>query len=82
MTTEQPITLLVDLKWGMARLTYNTRVPNLCICVPSELALDSGFVPASSVTVYSEKSLLALRDALNAAFPPGGNSPINTGLDK
>ncbi len=63
---------LIDLGWCMARLELKRSGrddPRLTIVSPS-CADSPMYEPAESVTIYGQAGLLALRDALNEAFPP------------
>ena len=64
---------LIDLGCAMARLKKIDRTPH---CIEHRLeivypAVDEGNYrsPAESVTIYGEPALIALRDALNEAYP-------------
>lgn len=59
---------LIDLGWCIGRL--DTDGHKLVIVSPSE-ELDDRYTPSESVIVYGPTPLLALRDALNEAYPPG-----------
>lgn len=59
---------LIDLGWCMARLDLGKQ-KKLTICSPSDSDTHS-YTPAESVVVYGETYIVALRDALNEAYPP------------
>ena len=54
---------LIDLGYCVAKL----RMDRLTIMSPD----DSGeyYIPAQSISIYGDKNLIALRDALNKAYP-------------
>ena len=60
---------VVDLRFGVGVINYRPLYStSLTIMMPSYA--DRGvFVPAASVTIPDESGILALRDALNEAFP-------------
>lgn len=60
---------LINLGWCMARLDVGRKGPKLTICSPSA-GEESSYTPAESIEVCGEPNLLALRDALNEAYPP------------
>jgi hypothetical protein len=64
MSAAKPV--LIDLGWCMARL--NTRDNSLKIVSPDD-ASDSLYQPPTCVSIFGAEPLLALRDALNAAYP-------------
>jgi hypothetical protein len=57
---------VIDLVWCMARLDVHNK--KLTIVSASD-ASENAYTPAESVVVYGEAGLLALRDALNEAYP-------------
>lgn len=60
---------LIDLGWCIARLDKGKHL--LKIVSPSDEST-SLYVPSESITIYSQPSLEALRDALIEAYPVGG----------
>jgi hypothetical protein len=67
--TTMPIKV-IDLGWCIARLEQRTssQSPKLTIMSPSS-AEERVYSPAESVVIWGDVSLLALRDALNEAYP-------------
>lgn len=61
---------VIDLGWCMARL--DTTQGRLTIVSPADQD-EGGYGPAASVVVYGSVSLMALRDALNEAYPPAAD---------
>lgn len=60
--------MLIDLGWCMARLTKgDDGCSRLLIVSPQDGSEVNG--DAQSVVIYSDTSLIALRDALNQAWP-------------
>lgn len=61
---------LIDLNWSVGVLKYEKNLsPILYICSPSA-SDENSFQPAESVAIYGKDALIALRDALNEAYPP------------
>ena len=74
--TSPVLTKVVDLKsaYTTATLqTHQTNPLNAYLRIMSASTCDAeqgGYAPAESVQIYGRESLMALRDALNEAFPP------------
>lgn len=60
---------LIDLGWCVATLTTTGRQADSLLIMCPVSASDGLYEPAASVNVYSKSSLIALRDALNEAYP-------------
>ena len=68
---------LIDFGFAVGRLSYDPDqgqefrafMPQLTLTTPS-VAEEGVYTPAESFSLYGQGSLFALRDALNAAFPP------------
>ena len=64
----------IDLGWCVAVLWKNGSQKSLRIMSPS-CSDDNSYTPAESVVVYGDAGLIALRDALNEAYPPERMQP-------
>jgi hypothetical protein len=58
---------VINLGWCVGKLDL---VRGRLIIVSPSSAEDGQYSPAESVLVHGETALIALRDALNAAYPP------------
>ena len=60
---------LIDLGWCMGRLD-TSRKPGAKLTIVSPSATEGSlYTPAETVEIYGETYLLALRNALNEAYP-------------
>jgi len=61
---------LIDLGWCMGRLKIRDKTSGDSLIISSASNTDANvYQPAESVTIYGLAGLLALRDALNEAYP-------------
>lgn len=61
--------VLIDLGWAVGRLLKNGSSEELHLVGPS-VSNEGMYQPAESITIYFKNNIIALRDALNKAYPP------------